>query len=111
MGRAVDGNVGGNLLAKFYNAQILHDKGIHTAAGGMTNQRRCRLHLLIGHQGVQREMYGNTANMTIFHRLCQHLGGKILGALTGVERTASQIYCIGAILDRRTQSLCRPRRR
>ena len=59
-GKAVDGHLsrtmdrhrGRNLPAQPDNAQILHDKGIHTALGGMADQRDHIIGFLVGDQGV-----------------------------------------------------------
>ena len=50
LGRTVNGNMGRNGLTLLYNAQILHNKGIHTAKGSMAN-KLCQ----IGHFPIRNQ--------------------------------------------------------
>ena len=110
LGGAVDGDVGGNLTAQPHYPQILHDKGIHTALGGVANQLDKLLGLLVRHQSIQSKVDCHIPDMAVLHRLGQCLGGEVFCALAGVIDTAAQINGIGTVLDGGPEGLHGPSR-
>ena len=103
LGGTVDGDMGRDLAAQLYHAQILDDKRVNIILGSMTDQLRRLLHLPVGDQGVQGQMDLHAPDMAVFHRVHQGLGGKVFRALTGVQIAHAQIHGIGAVLDRGTE--------
>ena len=70
LGGTVNGDVGADLLTQLQNAQILHDKGVHTAGGGMTDQSDRLGSFLIGNQRIECQMDSDTTNMAIKNQIC-----------------------------------------
>ena len=101
LGGAVDRYGGRDLPAQPDDTQILHNEGIHTAQGGLTDQGDHIGHFPVGNQGIQGQMHRNTPDMAVLDRLRQSLRGEVFGTLPGIEGAAAQIYGIGAVLHSR----------
>ena len=110
LGGAVDRHMGCDLAAQLHHAQVLDDEGIHTGGGSMADQITEFFGFPVGNQGIQSQMHLNTPDMAVLDCLRQGLGGKILGALAGIEGAAAQIDRICAILHRSAQGIHRARR-
>ena len=95
---AVDGNVGGDLTAQLHDAKVLNNECVHIAGSSVADHLRQGIDLLVGNQGIQRQVDIHTPDMAVLYCLLQGLGGKILCALTGIKGAAAQIYGVCSVL-------------
>ena len=101
--------MGRHLVAQIDHTQVLDDEGVHAGFRAGTDHLYQLRDLLVGYQGVEGKMYGDTTDMAVFHRLHQCLGGEILCTLPGIKCAATKIYGVCAILHCCAQRFHRPR--
>ena len=91
-------NLRRNLAAQLGNAQVLHNKGIHTGLGSSADEVGHGLELPVGDQGVEGQVDSHPPDVAVFQRFSQCFQGEVFSALTGVEGADAQIDGVGTIL-------------
>ena len=89
---------------KAHNGGILQYHGVRAGLGDGVRFLDKRVHLAVGHKGVDRDEYLCTALMAEFHRFRQGEIVKVFGVAPGVEIFRAEIYGVRAAAYRRRDS-------
>ena len=89
---------------QFGHPEVLHQHGVHADPAGLSGVARGLRQLVVGEQGVERQVYLHAPQVTIVYRSAQAVFVEIGGVPAGVEGAVAQIDGVRAVLhggDRR----------
>jgi hypothetical protein len=93
-------NIGYYLSERSRKTEILHDYAVDARITRFGGKFKRLLHLVIGYERIQRQVYIDAARMCIQQFLAKRIRIEVIGIFPGVEGSASQVNRIGSVFHR-----------